>query len=103
MSVSIKVTLIKGQEQETRRFLVDQDQVILLLLQSKLEIVFPALSRSEFILSWVDSEGDEVRISTQEELGLAMGEMGGPVYKLRVRQGKRKEGSLPLHLGVRAR
>jgi hypothetical protein len=100
MSVSFKVTLIKGQEHETRRFLVDQDQAILLLLQSKLEIVFPALSRSEFILSWVDSEGDEVRISTQEELGLAMGEMGGPLYKLRVRQGKRKEANLPLHLGV---
>ena len=100
MSVSFKVTLIRGQEQETRRFLVDQDQAILLLLQSKLEIVFPALSRTEFILSWVDAEGDEVRISTQEELGLAMGEMGGPLYKLRVRQGKRKEGSLPLHPGV---
>ena len=90
MSVSFKVTLVTGQEQEVRRFVVDQDVASnLLYLQSKLSTVFPALSRTEALLSWVDEEGDEVRIGTAEELMVAMAEQPGPVYRLRVRPGIR--------------
>jgi len=92
MSVSFKVTLVTGQEQEVRRFVVDQDVASnLLYLQSKLSTVFPALSRTEALLSWVDEEGDEVRIGTAEELMVAMAEQPGPVYRLRVRPGIRHQ------------
>merc|ERR1739848_751033 len=94
MSVSFKVTLVShcGQEQEVRRFVVDQDVASnLLYVKSKISAVFPALSRTEGLLSWVDEEGDEVRIGTAEELMVAMAEQQGPVYKLRVRQGIRHQ------------
>ena len=92
MSVSFKVTLVSGQEQEVRRFVVDQDVASnLLYVKSKISAVFPALSRTEGLLSWVDEEGDEVRIGTAEELMVAMAEQPGPVYKLRVRQGIRHQ------------
>merc|ERR1739848_200003 len=97
MSVSFKVTLVShcGQEQEVRRFVVDQDVASnLLYVKSKISAVFPALSRTEGLLSWVDEEGDEV-IGTAEELMVAMAEQQGPVYKLMVRPGIRHQEPAP--------
>ena len=53
----------------------------------------PPLRRTEVMLSWIDDDGDEVRIGTAEELVVAMAEQAGPVYKLRVKPGIRHQQS----------
>ena len=52
-------------------------------LQEKLVSLFPGpLRRSNFVLSWVDEDGDNVTVGTDEELVLALTEMAGPTYKI---------------------
>merc|ERR1712018_906926 len=92
MSVSFKVTLSKGEDQETRRFLVGQDVASsLVYLKQKIATLFPALRRSEPVLSWVDEDGDEVVVASDEELEVALAALPGPVYKFRVRMMETKK------------
>merc|ERR1712110_386268 len=86
-----KVTLIQGDEMETRRFVLDEATRFNNLKQ-KIASIFPALDQREPVLSWLDEEGDEVTIANDEELKLALAAMTGPVYKLRVRLGGKKRG-----------
>merc|ERR1712004_963200 len=72
MSVSFKVTLNKGEEHETRRFQVDKEVAGgLVYLKQKIAAIFPELRRSEPVLSWVDEDGDEVVVTSDEELQVA--------------------------------
>merc|ERR1712062_343158 len=88
MSVSFKVTLSKREEQETRRFQVDKEVAgNLVYLQQKIAAIFPELRRSEPVLSWVDEDGDEVVVTSDEELQVALTALTGPVYKLKVKLG----------------
>merc|ERR1712013_922443 len=83
MSVSFKVTLSKGEEQETRRFQVDKEVAgSLVYLKQKIAAIFPELRRSEPILCWVDEDGDEVVVTSDEELQVALTALTGPLYKL---------------------
>ena len=92
MSLSFKVTLIHEDEQETRRFVLNEDTATRFSnIQQKITSIFPALDQREPLVSWLDDEGDEVRISNDEELKLALAAMPGPVVKLRVRLGGKKE------------
>merc|ERR1712012_1460009 len=92
MSVSFKVTLSKGEEQETRRFQVDKEVASsLVYLKQKIAAIFPELRRSEPILSWVDEDGDEVMVTSDEELQVALTALTGPVYKLKVKLGDKVE------------
>merc|ERR1711963_455520 len=109
MSVSFKVTLSKGEEQETRRFQVDKEVAgSLVYLKQKIAAIFPELRRSEPVLSWVDEDGDEVVVTSDEELQVALTALTGPVYKLKVKLGdKAKDGgnsgmarSAQVHWGV---
>jgi len=111
MSVSFKVTLSQGEEKETRRFLVGQEVASsLIYLKQKIATIFPAFRRSEPVLSWVDEDGDEVVVASDEELEVALAALPGPVYKFRVRLADtRKDGNRPgmahpksgaVHLGV---
>merc|ERR1712213_295669 len=95
MSVSFKVTLSKGEDLETRRFLVGQDVASsLVYLKQKIATLFPALRRSEPVLSWVDEDGDEVAVASDEELKVALAALPGPVFKFRVRlTDTRKDGN----------
>merc|ERR1712233_154627 len=95
MSVSFKVTLSKGEEQETRRFLVSEEVVSsLVYLKQKIATLFPAFRRTEPVLSWVDEDGDEVAVASDEELEVALAALPGPVYKFRVKLAdRRKSGS----------
>jgi len=86
-----KVTLIQGDELETRRFVLDEATRFNNLKQ-KIASIFPALDQREPVLSWLDDEGDEVTIANDEEMKLALAAMTGPVYKLRVRLGGKKRG-----------
>merc|ERR1711963_530733 len=75
MSVSFKVTLSKGEEQETRRFQVDKEVTgNLVYLKQKIATIFPELRRSEPVLSWVDEDGDEVVVTSDEELKVKLGD-----------------------------
>ena len=49
------------------------------------------------ISSWVDSDGDEVTIASDDELVIALTEMTGPVYKINI---SIKVGSLILSLSL---
>merc|ERR1712047_195880 len=82
------VTLSKGEEQETRRFQVDKEVAgSLVYLKQKIAAIFPELRRSEPVLSWVDEDGDEVVVTSDEELQVALTALTGPVYKLKVKLG----------------
>merc|ERR1711963_1275075 len=86
MSVSFKVTLSNGEEQETRRFQVDKEVAgSLVYLKQKIAAIFPELRRSEPVLSWVDEDGDEVVVTSDEELQVALTALTGPVYKLKAK------------------
>merc|ERR1712130_277663 len=50
--------------------------------------------RTEPVLSWVDEDGDEVAVASDEELEVALAALPGPVYKFRVKLAdRRKSGS----------
>merc|ERR1712172_172268 len=106
MSLSFKVTLIQEHEQETRRFVLNEDTANSFVnIQQKLTSTFPALDQREPWVSWLDDERDEVMIANDEELKLALAALLGPVIKLRVRQGgKKKDGEQcqagELHPGI---
>jgi sequestosome 1 len=89
-SVSFKVSLVSNvsdsRKVEVRRFVVDQSaSTSLTFLKEKLVSLFPAeLRRADAKVSWRDEDGDDVTISSDEELIIALTEMKGPVYKLEV-------------------
>ena len=92
MSLSFKVTLIQEDEQETRRFVLDEKKATSFSnLQLKITSIFPALDQREPVVSWLDDDGDEVRMANDEELKLALAAKPAPVVKLRVRLGGKKE------------
>merc|ERR1712198_67204 len=75
-----------GEEQETRRFLVSEEVASsLVYLKQKIATIFPAFRRTEPVLSWVDEDGDEVAVASDEELEVALAALPGPVYKFRVK------------------
>eukprot|EP00090_Calanus_glacialis_P045022 TRINITY_DN8123_c0_g1_i2.p1 TRINITY_DN8123_c0_g1~~TRINITY_DN8123_c0_g1_i2.p1 ORF type:complete len:514 (-),score=192.21 TRINITY_DN8123_c0_g1_i2:143-1684(-) len=85
-NVSFKVVLKdKETEDELRRFVVDKEvSTSFAYLQEKLCLVFPQLKQKIFSVTWTDEDGDMVTIATDEELIIALTEMPGPVYKLKV-------------------
>merc|ERR1712133_310244 len=85
-TVSYKIFLKdKENAEEVRRFVVDKDvSTSFTYLQEKLCAVFPQLKQKIFSVSWTDEDGDNVTIGMDEELIIALTEMPGPVYKLKV-------------------
>merc|ERR1712107_123398 len=59
--------------------------------KQKIAAIFPELRRSEPVLSWVDEDGDEVVVTSDEELQVALTALTGPVYKLKVKLGDKAE------------
>merc|ERR1712173_192 len=86
-TVSFKIILKEnGKDDELRRILVDRDVVTsFCYLQEKLFLVFPQLKQKNFSVQWTDQEGDIITITDDEQLGIALAEMEGPVYKLFVK------------------
>ncbi|XP_015111964.1 sequestosome-1 isoform X2 [Diachasma alloeum] len=76
-TVSFKVYLTSDDEgqEEVRRFGVDPDVVTnFLYLREKLQSIFPSVRGRHFTISWKDEDGDNVIISSDEELQIALNE-----------------------------
>ena len=87
MSVSYKVSLTTAnQEPDVRRFMVDKEVTTSFAhLQEKLFTIFPALKRSDFTIRWTDADSDEVTVTCDDDLIVAMTEMKGPIYKFSIK------------------
>merc|ERR1711971_142739 len=84
-NVSFKVFLKNKEEQEVRRFVIDKNvSTSFDYLVGKLRVIFPQIQGSVFTVGWTDEDGDQVTITSDEELIIALTEMAGPLYKLRV-------------------
>ncbi|KAF7398502.1 hypothetical protein HZH66_006399 [Vespula vulgaris] len=69
--------IIQGssKEEEIRRFTIDSDVVTsYVYLKEKLQTVFPNLRGKKFTITWKDAEDDQIAISTDEELLIALAE-----------------------------
>ena len=76
---------------QVRRFAVDKDDcTCLAYLHDELLVLFPKLRQHVYEISWIDKDGDDVIIGTNEELVIALKEMHalkdtrGPLYRIRV-------------------
>ena len=76
---------IGGKQEEVRRFSCDGN-INIERLNGHIKEKFPHLGDKEFVLKWEDEDSDQVDITTQQELLLAMQEMSkiASVYKLHV-------------------
>nr|CAD7412237.1 unnamed protein product [Timema poppensis] len=88
ITVSFKVFMShegSPDKPEVRRFGIDRDVVSnYSYLREKLQSVFPALVGKVFVVSWKDSDGDSIVISSDDELIIALTEMQMDVRKLYV-------------------
>ena len=76
---------------QVRRFAVDKDDcTCLAYLHDELLVLFPRLRQHVYEISWIDKDGDDVIIGTNEELVIALKEMHalkdtrGSLYRIRV-------------------
>merc|ERR1712012_1172115 len=110
-NVSFKVFYKKEGEDEVRRFVIDKNvSTSYDYLVGKLEMVFPSLKGAQYSVCWSDADGDNVTITSDEELIIALTEMTGPLYKLTVSVKKSKpvsvevegvaDAELKVHYGV---
>merc|ERR1712012_921349 len=110
-NVSFKVFYKKEGEDEVRRFVIDKNvSTSFDYLVGKLEMVFPGLKGAQYSVCWSDADGDNVTITSDEELIIALTEMTGPLYKLTVSAKKSKpvsvedegvaDAELKVHYGV---
>ena len=84
-NVSFKVFYKNDGEEEVRRFVIDKGvSTSYDYLVGKLELVFPNLKGGLYNICWTDADGDNVTITSDEELIIALTEMTGPLYKLTV-------------------
>jgi len=105
MSASFKLTFIGDDgERVARRLLVENDACKnLASLKEKLLNVFPILkTQKNFTLYWSDDEDDDITVTSDEDLVVAMTAMRGPLYKLSIKTGNKRIGGVPplLHPGV---
>jgi len=97
-NVSFKVFLKNKEEQEVRRFVIDKNvSTSFDYLVGKLRVIFPQIQASVFTVGWTDEDGDQVTITSDEELIIALTEMTGPLYKLTVTV--KKTGQAPAESG----
>jgi len=97
-NVSFKVFLKNKEEQEVRRFVIDKNvSTSFDYLVGKLRVIFPQIQASVFTVGWTDEDGDQVTITSDEELIIALTEMTGPLYKLTVTV--KKTGQAPAPAG----
>lgn len=87
-SISFKVYILENNDEsvEVRRFEVDQGVVTNYdYIRERLQYVFPRLRGKVFKILWKDAENDEVTISSDEEMMIALSEIKSDLCKLLVR------------------
>lgn len=86
-SVSLKVYVMEGENNvEIRRFEVDQGVITNYdYVRERFQMAIPKLREKVFKLLWQDNDGDEVTISSDEELMIALSEFKSSVCKFIVR------------------
>ena len=99
-STSYKATCIEGhQTLDVRRFLLPQELVgSFQHLKKKLVTVFPKLDEQNFSVFWSDNEGDDITITSDEDLRIALGEMDASVCKLIVKIREQGESGESTHV-----
>lgn len=50
-------------------------------INEKIVELMPKIQKRVYVLTWADSDGDEIIIANNEALKIALDEMTGPVYK----------------------
>lgn len=81
---SVKVTIKAYLEDgEIRRFVIEDLQSFK-TLHDRIRAAFPTLAHLEFILSWMDSEGDEIVMSSDAELAQALQNMKDGLLRIYV-------------------
>ncbi|GLV39295.1 refractory to sigma P [Carabus blaptoides fortunei] len=86
-TVSLKVYVMEGENNiEIRRFEVDQGVITNYdYIRERFQLAIPKLREKIFKLLWQDNDGDEVTISSDEELMIALSEFKSNVCKFIVR------------------
>ncbi|XP_047984983.1 protein ref(2)P isoform X2 [Leguminivora glycinivorella] len=71
---------------EVRRFGIEKSVVTSFhYLNAKLQDVFPGLKGKAYTVMWKDEDGDEVSISSDDEMMIALSSLQGHIYKLTVK------------------
>ncbi|XP_061708592.1 protein ref(2)P-like isoform X2 [Cydia pomonella] len=71
---------------EVRRFGIEKSVVTSFhYLNAKLQDVFPGLKGKAYTVMWKDEDGDEVSISSDDEMMIALSSLQGHIYKLSVK------------------
>jgi len=90
MEVTVKAFLqVPGGTKEVRRFslILNQDGTMFQVLASKIATAFPGLKDRNIIISWQDSDGDYIIMSSDEELQDALTQASNSVLKVFVSGG----------------
>merc|ERR1712212_400856 len=104
-TVAVKVFLHSGQgrgrrreeeglKENVRRFLLDKDSADLSKFQQKICQIYPDISENGYSLSWLDEEDDNVTVSNEEDLAIALMEMPGPIYTFCINRQEEVESNL---------
>lgn len=80
VKVTIKAYLV---DEEIRRFVIE-DLRNFKTLHDRIQAAFPALANLEFIITWKDSEGDEIVMSSDAELAQALQNMKDGLLRIYV-------------------
>lgn len=95
-TISYKVYLKYSEspdDLEVRRFAIDKEDCPKLPnLLAKLLVVFPGLQNEDFTINWHDNANNLVTINSDDDLGMALSIMVGPLFKLCIlARGKQKK------------
>ncbi|XP_076812403.1 uncharacterized protein LOC143459235 [Clavelina lepadiformis] len=96
MSLQCKAKLLgsRGDEDEIRRFKVDQDDgTSAEFWTNKLKSLFPALNNLNFKMYWKDSEGDLIQFNTNEEVTEALSLKTGDVFNVTIKKSSKTQES----------
>jgi sequestosome 1 len=98
MSLTVKASLYNNwhfEPIETRRFSLDQEVATsYTYLVQKLAQIFDQLEADKIIVSYIDTDGDRVTISSDDELTEALSQFDGNIFRLLIKK-KKTDGDQP--------
>ena len=76
-----KPTSVWGESEYYRASLDEATGRDFARLSEKMAELMPKLRERSFVLTWTDSDGDEVTVADDESLGIALSQANGPLYR----------------------